>query len=255
MKPDTTLGRRRSPALAGPHHNDEMPAADYEKLGLFYLGKQFDLATGSRLDDLVLYDSRDLLTHAVVVGMTGSGKTGLGISLIEEAAIDGIPVLAIDPEGRPRQSAPDVSRISRRPTSRHGSIQAKRGVTTRPLTRYAAEAAQRWKTGLAEWDQDGARIARAEGCGRCDRLHAGQPDRHAARDSRFARAGSGRATARRRSRISRPLRRACSAWRDSTMCNRTAASRRSSRRSCRAGHANGSGRSAMARAADSASVI
>ena len=47
----------------------------------------------------MLYDSKDLLTHAVCVGMTGSGKTGLGIGLIEEAAIDGVPVLAIDPKG------------------------------------------------------------------------------------------------------------------------------------------------------------
>jgi hypothetical protein len=74
-------------------------AADFEKLGLFYLGKRYDLAAGKRLDDLILYDSKDLLTHAVCVGMTGSGKTGLGIGLIEEAAIDNIPVLAIDPKG------------------------------------------------------------------------------------------------------------------------------------------------------------
>ena len=47
----------------------------------------------------MLYDSKDLVTHAVCVGMTGSGKTGLGIGLIEEAAIDGVPVLAIDPKG------------------------------------------------------------------------------------------------------------------------------------------------------------
>src|SRR6478672_7555640 len=74
-------------------------AADFEKLGLFYLGKRHDLAAGKRLEDDILYDSKDLLTHAVCVGMTGSGKTGLGIGLIEEAAIDGIPVLAIDPKG------------------------------------------------------------------------------------------------------------------------------------------------------------
>src|SRR5687767_8490974 len=74
-------------------------SADYEKLGLFYLGKQFDLDKGARRDDLLLYDSRDLLTHAVCVGMTGSGKTGLLISLIEEAAIDRIPALVIDPKG------------------------------------------------------------------------------------------------------------------------------------------------------------
>ena len=72
---------------------------DFEKLGLFYLGREFDVSSGKRLDNLVLYDSRDLVTHAVCVGMTGSGKTGLCLSLIEEAAIDGVPVIAIDPKG------------------------------------------------------------------------------------------------------------------------------------------------------------
>src|SRR5262245_8460248 len=76
----------------------DMPV-DFEKLGLFYLGKRYDLASGARQDEPILYDSKDLVTHAVCVGMTGSGKTGLGIGLIEEAAIDGIPVLAIDPKG------------------------------------------------------------------------------------------------------------------------------------------------------------
>ena len=76
-----------------------MAATDYEKLGVFYLGKEYDLAAGTRRPELVLYDSKDLVTHAVCVGMTGSGKTGLGIGLIEEAALDGVPVLAIDPKG------------------------------------------------------------------------------------------------------------------------------------------------------------
>ena len=71
----------------------------YEKLGVFYLGKPFDLATNTLGSEPVLYDSKDLVTHAVIVGMTGSGKTGLGLSLIEEAAMDGVPVLAIDPKG------------------------------------------------------------------------------------------------------------------------------------------------------------
>ena len=64
---------------------------DFEKLGVFYLGK----ADG----EPVLYDAKDLTTHGVIVGMTGSGKTGLGIGLIEEAAIDGVPTIAIDPKG------------------------------------------------------------------------------------------------------------------------------------------------------------
>lgn len=55
---------------------------DFEKLGAFYLGKRYDLATRTRSDDLALYDAKDLATHAVIIGMTGSGKTGLGIDLI-----------------------------------------------------------------------------------------------------------------------------------------------------------------------------
>ena len=66
---------------------------DFEKLGVFYLGREYDLARKAAEDSPILYDSKDLVTHAVCVGMTGSGKTGLCISLIEEAAIDGIPCL------------------------------------------------------------------------------------------------------------------------------------------------------------------
>ena len=80
-----------------PTTNSALPA--YEKLGAFYLGKGYDLASKSRTDDLLLYDSRDLVTHAVCVGMTGSGKTGLCLGLLEEAAIDGIPSIIIDPKG------------------------------------------------------------------------------------------------------------------------------------------------------------
>ena len=58
---------------------------DFETLGAFYLGKRYDLAARARQDDYVLYDAKDLTTHAVIIGMTGSGKTGLGVGLIEEA--------------------------------------------------------------------------------------------------------------------------------------------------------------------------
>ena len=71
----------------------------FEKLGAFYLGKLFDAGKQSITDELLLYDTKDLTTHAVCVGMTGSGKTGLCLSLLEEAAIDGIPAIAIDPKG------------------------------------------------------------------------------------------------------------------------------------------------------------
>ena len=72
---------------------------DFEKLGAFYLGREYDLEAKAPRGSLVLYDSKDLVTHAVIVGMTGSGKTGLAIGLLEEAAIDGIPAIAIDPKG------------------------------------------------------------------------------------------------------------------------------------------------------------
>src|SRR6188474_2709233 len=72
---------------------------DYEKLGLFYLGREYDLAVSKPKEDLILYDSKDLTTHALCVGMTGSGKTGLCLALLEEAAIDGIPAIIIDPKG------------------------------------------------------------------------------------------------------------------------------------------------------------
>jgi hypothetical protein len=134
-------------------------AADYEKLGLFYLGKRYDLAAQSRQADLVLYDSRDLLTHAVILGMTGSGKTGLGITLLEEAAIDGVPVLAIDPKGDLTNlllTFPNLLSSDFEPWV--DEAQAARQQMT--VDAYAAEMAGRWKSGLAEWGQDGSRIAR-----------------------------------------------------------------------------------------------
>ena len=80
---------------------EESAMQDYEKLGVFYLGREYDLSAKQLRDDLILYDSKDLVTHAVVVGMTGSGKTGLCIDLIEEAAIDGVPVHPDRSQGRP----------------------------------------------------------------------------------------------------------------------------------------------------------
>ena len=65
----------------------------------FYLGDEYDLAAQAVQNKPVMYDARDLTTHGVVVGMTGSGKTGLCISILEEAAIDGIPCIIIDPKG------------------------------------------------------------------------------------------------------------------------------------------------------------
>src|SRR6187551_2977604 len=73
--------------------------ADFEKPGSFYLGRPHDLSSAKTAAEPLLYDSKDLTTHAVCVGMTGSGKTGLCLALLEEAALNGIPAIAIDPKG------------------------------------------------------------------------------------------------------------------------------------------------------------
>src|SRR5690348_8327359 len=131
----------------------------YEKLGAFYLGREFDSAANELKDDLILYDSKDLTTHAVCVGMTGSGKTGLCIALLEEAAIDGIPAIIIDPKGdlanllltfpqlRPEDFRPWVNEDDAR----------KKAVTPE---QFAAQQAELWKNGLANWGEDGSRIQR-----------------------------------------------------------------------------------------------
>ena len=131
----------------------------YEQLGLFYLGKRYDLDTKTRLNEPVLYDSKDLVTHAMCVGMTGSGKTGLGIALIEEAAIDGVPVLAIDPKGDLSNlllTFPHLEASEFRPWIDPAEASAQK-ITA---DQYAAAEAERWRAGLAEWDQTPDRIAK-----------------------------------------------------------------------------------------------
>jgi hypothetical protein len=134
-------------------------AADFEKLGVFYLGREFDPAANALKDDLVLYDSQDLTTHAVCVGMTGSGKTGLCLSLLEEAAIDGVPAICIDPKGDLGNlllTFPNLAPADFEPWIDAGEAQRK-GVSVPEL---AAKTAETWKKGLAEWGQEPARIAR-----------------------------------------------------------------------------------------------
>ena len=132
---------------------------EYEKLGSFYLGKEYDLPAGKRKENLILYDSKDLTTHAVCVGMTGSGKTGLCISLLEEAAIDGIPAVVIDPKGDLGNlllQFPSLSKQDFLPWINEEDAR-KKGVD--PET-YASQQADLWRKGLAEWQQDGERIQR-----------------------------------------------------------------------------------------------
>ncbi len=132
---------------------------NFEQLGLFYLGKEYSLERGEPVDELVLYDSRHLTTHAVCVGMTGSGKTGLCISLLEEAAIDGIPVIAIDPKGDLGNlllTFPELRGSDFEPWVDTG--EARRQEKT--PQQYADELAERWRKGLADWGQTPERIAR-----------------------------------------------------------------------------------------------
>ena len=127
---------------------------DFEKLGAFYLGRAAD-----NPEELVLYDSRDLTTHAMCVGMTGSGKTGLCIGILEEAAIDGIPAIVVDPKGdmtnlmlnfpelRPEDFRPWVSEDDAR----------RKGVEVDQLAEMEAE---KWKAGIASYGQDASRIVK-----------------------------------------------------------------------------------------------
>ncbi len=132
---------------------------DFEKLGVFYLGREFDPAANAPGAEPILYDSRDLTTHAVCVGMTGSGKTGLCLALLEEAAIDGIPAIAIDPKGDLGNlllTFPELRPADFRPWV-DGSEAERKGLS---VDEYAAKTATTWREGLAEWGQEPARIAR-----------------------------------------------------------------------------------------------
>src|SRR6185503_7801712 len=137
-----------------------IPATEqFEKLGAFYLGRPYDAAKKAAQPGLILYDSKDLVTHAVCVGMTGSGKTGLCISLIEEAALDGVPTIAIDPKGDLTNlmlTFPDLRPEDFRPWVNEEDA-AKKGLTP---DAFAAQQAQLWKDGLASWGEDGERIKR-----------------------------------------------------------------------------------------------
>src|SRR5687767_1895607 len=133
-----------------------------EKLGAFYLGRTYDPAARQTTSEPLLYDSKDLVTHAVCVGMTGSGKTGLCIDLLEEAAIDGVPAIAIDPKGdianlllqfpdlRPEDFTPWVNEedAARQNLSRE---------------QFAQQQADTWRKGLEQWGQSPERIRKLHG--------------------------------------------------------------------------------------------
>src|SRR5215203_585666 len=131
----------------------ENPTGEFEKLGVFYLGRP------KTKESLLLYDSKDLVTHAVCVGMTGSGKTGLCITLLEEAAIDGIPAIIIDPKGDlgnllltfPNLAPKDFESWVNESDAQRQNLSTEE---------FAKQQAELWKDGLARWSQDGERIRR-----------------------------------------------------------------------------------------------
>ena len=131
--------------------------SDYEKLGSFYLGRDYDLDSKSLGDDLVLYDSKDLVTHGVVLGMTGSGKTGLCLAILEEAAMDNIPAIIIDPKGDIANlllTFPGLTGKEFEPWVNEDDA-AKKGIS---VPEHAENTAAMWKKGLADWGQPAERI-------------------------------------------------------------------------------------------------
>lgn len=132
---------------------------DIEKLGVFYLGKIFDPKKRKPTDEALMYDAKDLTTHAMCVGMTGSGKTGLAVALLEEAAIDGIPSIIIDPKGDMTNlllAFPGLKPSDFQPWVDEAEAKRK---NMSPAA-YAESIAKTWKDGLTEWGESGERVGR-----------------------------------------------------------------------------------------------
>ncbi|MDW8352790.1 MAG: DUF87 domain-containing protein [Anaerolineae bacterium] len=130
----------------------------FDRPGKLYLGRAFDFDAVQPADDPVFLGLRDLTTHAVCLGMTGSGKTGLGIVVLEEVLLQGVPCLIIDPKGDITNLAlsfPHLEPDDFRPWL-DADEAARRGVT---LDQLAATTAQQWRDGLAQWGIGAERIA------------------------------------------------------------------------------------------------
>jgi hypothetical protein len=128
----------------------------YEKLGLFYIGKDVDSGTMEPAEALTLLKNKNFTTHAAIIGMTGSGKTGLGVGIIEEAAIDNIPSIVIDPKGDMGDlclTDPAFSAETFEPWVKDEALAKgeEPGI-------YARKIAETWRAGLESWGQDASRV-------------------------------------------------------------------------------------------------
>ncbi len=130
----------------------------YEKAGLFYLGKDVNKENFDSTDVLTLLKNKNFTTHAAIIGMTGSGKTGLGIGLLEEAAIDNIPSIVIDPKGDMGNmllTDPTFSPLSFKPW-----VEDDAKAKGEDALDYAAKTANMWRDGILSSNQDEARVAK-----------------------------------------------------------------------------------------------
>jgi len=128
----------------------------FEKLGLFYLGKDVDARSFEPIDVLTLMKSKHFTTHAAIIGMTGSGKTGLGIGLIEEAAIDNIPAIIIDPKGDMGNLCLTFEGL--KPKAFEPWVRDEAETKGEDVAAYAKKTAELWKKGLKGFQQDVSRI-------------------------------------------------------------------------------------------------
>ena len=126
--------------------------------GQLYIGEQVDAAAHSRNGSPVMLAASDFTTHGVIVGMTGSGKTGLGVVLLEEALLSGVPTLVIDPKGDLTNlvlTFPELRPTDFRPWINEGDAQ-RAGATP---DAFAEPEATKWREGLASWGVGAERMA------------------------------------------------------------------------------------------------
>ena len=132
----------------------------YEKLGLFYLGKDIDKEMMEATEALTLLKNKNFTTHAAIIGMTGSGKTGLGVGIIEEAALDNIPSIIIDPKGDMGNLCLVDATFS--PKSFEPWVADEAKTKEVDVFSYAKKISTMWQEGIESWGQTTQRVAKLQ---------------------------------------------------------------------------------------------